>query len=172
MSEIDLESQVASADEGLSSEKLVHVSEAIRYRKRAQSAEKRVSELEQQLQVGNRKTEQLAEQLSEIKLDGDLVAKLTAAGVNDMEAAILMAKARMDSSGEEVGTDSVIEQLRKDKEHLFEERTTGAVAVKTAGVRDKKPGGQRVLERTAQKAAASGSRADVQEYLRVRRQFV
>ena len=40
MSEIDFESQVSSEDEGASSEKLVPVGEAIRYRKRAQRRKK------------------------------------------------------------------------------------------------------------------------------------
>ena len=42
MSEVDFESQVASEDEVGSGEKLVSVREAIRYRKRAQSAENAV----------------------------------------------------------------------------------------------------------------------------------
>jgi len=45
MEGFDLESQVSSDGEGVNSDKLVPVSEAIRYRKRAQIAEKKAAEL-------------------------------------------------------------------------------------------------------------------------------
>ena len=49
MSEVDFESQVSSGDEGAGGERLVPVGEAIRYRKRAQSAEQEAVTLQQQL---------------------------------------------------------------------------------------------------------------------------
>lgn len=170
MSEVDFESQVSSEDEGLSSEKLVPVGEAIRYRKRAQGAEKQIGALEQELKTSREKNEQLAGELDEMKLEQKLVASLTAAGVSDLEAAVLIARARMKGSGGDV--DSVVEQLRKEKSYLFDGLETRAVASKTAGIKERKSGGQSVLERAAKRAATSGNRADVQEYMKVRRQFV
>lgn len=170
MSEVDLESQVSSGDEGTGGERLVPVGEAIRYRKRAQSAEQEAATLQQQLETSLEKNEQLAGELSEVKLERGLIASLVAAGARDLETAVLLAKARMEGADGDV--DSVIEQLRKEKSYLFEEAGTGAVIAKTAGVKERKPGGQSVLERAAKRAASSGSRADMQEYLRVRRQFV
>ena len=170
MSEIDLESQALSEDEGLNNDKLVPVSEAIRYRKRAQSAEKDVSSLEQQLAESRDKNKQLTIQLSGIKITQELEAKLTAAGVNDLETAVLMAKARMDTKDGNI--DLVVQQLRQEKDYLFESLEPGPVATKTAGLREKKSCGREVLERTAKMAARSGSRADVQEYLKVRRKFI
>jgi hypothetical protein len=43
---------------------------------------------------------------------------------------------------------------------------------KTAGVKERRPSGASTLERAAKRAATSASRADMQEYMRVRRQFV
>ncbi len=170
MSEVDFESQVSSGDEAAGAERLVPVVEAIRYRKRAQNAESRVAELEGQLKASQARGEQLAGELNETRLERKLLSSLTAAGARDLEAAVLLAKARMKGSDGDV--DSVVDQLRDQKSYLFDDAEAGAAASKTAGVKERKPGGQSVLERAAKRAATSGSRADVQEYLRVRRQFV
>ena len=170
MSEVDLESQVSSGDEGAGGERLVPVGEAIRYRKRAQSAEQEAATLQQQLEASEEKSMQLTRELDEAKHERKLIASLVAAGVKDLEAAVLLAKIRMkDSDGD---TDAVVEKLRKEKDYLFEGIETGAVAAKTAGVKERKPIGQGVLEKAARTAARSGSRADMQEFMRVRRQYV
>lgn len=170
MAEIDLDNQVTSEDEGLGSEKLVPVSEAIRYRKRAQSAEKMISSLEERLEEVLNQNKQLAEQLNGKELEQELLRKLTAAGAGDLETAVLLVKSRLKESGDGQ-VDSVIEQLKKEKGFLFSEIRPGA-ASKTAGVKAESSIGQRGLERAAKKAAASGNRVDLQEYLKVRRQFV
>ncbi|MCK5174149.1 MAG: hypothetical protein KAR47_12215 [Planctomycetes bacterium] len=170
MSEIDLESQDSSEDEGLGPEKLVPLHEAVRYRKRAQSAEKEAAAAKQQLQESVSGSEVLAEQLDEMKVDRKLSEMLTEAGVCDLEAAVLLARARLkDCEGGDV--ESVVERLRKEKRYLFVERDEVAVGVgmKTSGVKDGRSGGRRVLEGAATKAAVSGSRNDVHEYMRARR---
>jgi hypothetical protein len=170
MSEVDFESQVSSEDEGQGSEKFVPVGEAIRYRRRAQSAEKQIGALEQELKMSRQKNEQLAGDLDEMKLAQKLLSSLTAAGASDLEGAVLIAKGRMKASDGDI--DSVVGQLRKEKGYLFESTQAEAVASKTAGAKERKPGGRGVLEGAAKRAATSGSRADVAEYMRVRRQFV
>ena len=170
MSEVDLESQDSSEDEGLGPEKLVPLHEAVRYRKRAQSAEKEAAAAKQQLQESVSGSEVLAEQLDEMKVDRKLSEMLTEAGVCDLEAAVLLARARLkDCEGGDV--ESVVERLRKEKRYLFVERDEVAVGVgmKTSGVKDGRSGGRRVLEGAATKAAVSGSRNDVHEYMRTRR---
>ena len=173
MSEVDLESQDSSEDEGLGPEKLVPLHEAVRYRKRAQSAEKEAAAAKQQLQESVSGSEVLAEQLDEMKVDRKLSEMLTEAGVCDLEAAVLLARARLkDCEGVEGGdVESVVERLRKEKRYLFVERDEVAVGVgmKTSGVKDGRSGGRRVLEGAATKAAVSGSRNDVHEYMRTRR---
>ena len=170
MSEVDLESQVSSGDEGAGGERLVPVGEAIRYRKRAQGAEQEAATLQQQLEASEEKSKQLTRELDEAKHERELIASLVAAGARDLEAAVLLAKARMNGADSDV--DSAIKQLRKEKSYLFEEAETGAVITKTASVKERKPGGQSVLKRAAKRAASSASRADMLEYMRVRRQFV
>ena len=171
MAEIDLDNQVTSEDEDLGSEKLVPVSEAIRYRRRAQSAEKRMSGLEQQLHETMERNKQLTEQLSGKELQQELIRKLMHAGVNDLETAVLVTKSRIEES-EDAQVDSVIEQLRKEKSYLFSGVSSGTAASKTAGVKAVSPSGRSGLERAAKKAAESGNRIDLQEYLKIRRQFV
>ena len=144
--------------------------EAVRYRRRAQSAEKEAAAAKQQLQESVSGSEVLAEQLDEMKVDRKLSEMLTEAGVCDLEAAVLLARARLkDCEGGDV--ESVVERLRKEKRYLFVERDEVAVGVgmKTSGVKDGRSGGRRVLEGAATKAAVSGSRNDVHEYMRARR---
>jgi len=67
----------------------------------------------------------------------------------------------------------VIEDLKKEKEYLFAaQRSSGATAKRTAAVKDRVTNKQAILERAARRAATTGSRADLQEYLRARRNFV
>lgn len=122
--------QSTVSDEGpetVQAEKLVPVGEAIRYRKRAQAAEKELSELKQT-------HEQQADELSVLK---EKVQQL-------------------EEAAEQSAADSV-----KDTHH------------KTQGVKESRTGGARtLLQNAARQAADTGSRADVQEYLRLRRNFV
>ena len=170
MSEMDVERQDLSGDEAVSGEKLVPVSEAIRYRKRAQVAESQAADLQKQLDESFSENLMLSDKLAGVEVEHQLIEKLSAAGACDLEAAIVLAKSRMNDA-EDADVDAVVEQLRSEKVYLFE-ASEEAVVSRTSGVKEKQPSGRRVLEGAAKRAAASGSRADVQEYLRVRRQFV
>ena len=170
MSEVDFESHELSGDEAGAGDKLVPVSEAIRYRKRAQNAEKQAVELEQQLRVSEVKNEHLAGELDSMKTERELVSRLTAAGVVDLEAAVLVAKSRM--VGQDGDVDSVIEQMKNEKRYLFGVTDVEQGASMTAGARERAGSGRKVLESAAKRAALSGSRSDVQEYLKVRRQYI
>jgi len=151
--------------------KLAPLSESIRFRKRAKSAEKRIEDLAEQLAEAKAETKTTAEQLRLVQVEQKLAHKLTAAGAVDLETARLIAKARMEGETE-ADMDSVIKQLRKEKQYLF--ATTGgtAAAKRTAGAKERIEGNQTVLERAAKRAATTGSRTDLQEYLKLRRNFV
>ena len=151
--------------------KLVPVAESIRYRKRAQSAEKKIEALTKQLAQANAQTAQMSEQLSDIQTEQGLMRQLAAAGVVDLETAVLIAKARMQDQSEADVT-SVIEQLKKEKQYLFGETGGAVTAKKTAGARDRVTNNQTILERAAKKAATTGNRADLHEYLKLRRNFL
>ncbi|MBW8038517.1 MAG: hypothetical protein FVQ85_00795 [Planctomycetes bacterium] len=151
--------------------RLVPVSESIRYRKRAQSAEKKIEALADQLAEAKAEAKKAAEQLSGIEVEQKLIRKLAAARPVDLETAVLIAKAKIEGETE-ADMDSVIEQLKKEKQYLFAVTSGVVTAKKTAGVRERAEGSQTFLERAARKAATTGSRTDLQEYLKLRRNFV
>ena len=131
MSEQDLETQDIEElpeDEPVVEEKLVPVSESIRYRKRAQAAEKELSELKESHDEQNVQLAQLKEQVESLQ-------------------------------------DAVKESLAAATENDNGQKTQGVKETRTGGARS-------MLQNAAKRAADSGSRSDVQEYLRLRRAYV
>lgn len=178
MSQIDTEENVLSATEAehINTEsdnlKLVPVAESIRYRKRAQSAEKKAETLAEQLAKAKSEAKKMAEQLSNVRFEQELTRKLAAAGTVDIETAVLLAKARIKDEAE-VDLESVVEQLKREKQYLFAGNSDGTLTAKrTAGVKDRMQNSQTILGRAAKKAATTGNRTDLQEYLRLRRNFI
>jgi len=153
------------------STKLVPVAESIRYRKRAQSAEKKIEELTEQLAQAKTQTAELSDQLSNIQTEQKLTRQLAAAGAVDLETAVLIARVRLQDKSDADVTD-VIEQLKKEKQFLFAAGSSGPVPTKTAGARDRVTNSQTLLEKAAKKAATTGSRTDLHEYLKLRRNFI
>ena len=80
--------------------KLVPVAESIRYRKRAQSAEKKIEALTEQLAEAKSRVAEMSEHLGNIQTEQKLTRKLAAAGAVDLETAILIAKARVEDQTE------------------------------------------------------------------------
>ena len=157
--------QSATADK---EEKLVPISESIRYRRRARSAERKAAALEEEVAQTKSQNERLSEKVSRIEMESELVAKLISAGASDLEAAVSVAKSRMEGR-EDSDVDEVIEQLRREKEHLFAGAGSHLSPLKTSGARQKNLSGQSVIERAARRAAKSGHRGDLLEYLKLRR---
>ena len=151
--------------------RLVPVAESIRYRKRAQSAEKKIEALTEQLAQAKSQTTELSTQLSDIQTEQKLMRQLAAAGAVDLETAVLIARARMQDKNDADVT-GVIEQLKKEKQYLFASNNHGAAPTKTAGARDRVTNSQTLLERAAKKAATTGNRTDLHEYLKLRRNFL
>jgi ABC-type uncharacterized transport system involved in gliding motility auxiliary subunit len=155
--------------------KRVPVTEAIRYRKRAQSAEKQAETLAEQLAQAKSEVSEMTEQLKSVEIEQELIRKLAAAGTVDLETAVLVAKARIEGRTE-ADLDGVIEQLREEKQYLFGGQKSIPMASKrTAPAKDMTMAGaesQTVLTKAAKKAATTGSRTDLQEYLKLRRNFV
>jgi hypothetical protein len=147
------------------------VAESIRYRRRAQSAEKKLEILTEQLAQAQTQTVQLSEQLSNVQAEEKLIRQLAAAGAVDLEAAVLIARARLQDQAE-ADVSGVIEQLKKEKQYLFGGAGSSMTPTKTAGSRDRLTGNETILERAAKRAATTGSRADLHEYLRLRRNFL
>jgi hypothetical protein len=153
------------------STKLVPVAESIRYRKRAQSAEKKIEELTEQLVQAKTQTAELSEQLSNIQTEQTLRRQLAAAGAVDLETTILIARARLQDK-DDADVTGVIEQLKKEKQFLFNAGSPGVSPTKTAGARDRVINSQTLLEKAAKKATTTGNRTDLHEYLKLRRNFL
>ena len=153
--------------------KLVPVTESIRYRKRAQSAEKKVEVLAEQLARAKSDVAALGEQLNDIQIEQKLMQKLAIEGAVDIDTGVLIAKSRMKGKTD-ADLNEVIERLKEEKQYLFGDSSDkGRIKPKkTAGARDRVQNSQVILERAAKKAAVTGNRADLQEYLRMRRSFV
>jgi hypothetical protein len=178
MSPIDADEEILSEDTAghtngeVDNLKLVPVAESIRYRKRAQSAERKIEILAEQLREAKSEAKKMAEQLSSIEVEQKLTSKLAAAGTVDLETAVLIAKARIEG-GDDADLDGVIGQLKREKQYLFADKSDGAVTLrKTAGIKDRMQNSQTILERAARKAATTGNRTDLQEYLKLRRNFI
>jgi len=169
MSEQELEQGTVSEDTS-NEDKLVPVTEAIRYRKRAQAAEKELTEMKAERDLLQNEKQAISKQLGEIRQEQQIRELLTAAGTTDLETASLLVKDRL-ASAEGQDAQAVIEQLQKEKSFLFSSRPSSSGPSRTAGVRQR-PDSSAVLQDAAKKAARSGNCVDVQEYLRVRRQFV
>jgi hypothetical protein len=152
--------------------KLVPVSESIRYRKRAQSAEKQNEQLLEQLEQSRSQARDLSERINEMETERKLTSKLAQAGAIDVEAAVLLAKARL-GSGQGEDIDGVVDGLCKEKGYLFgSAQVISSGSQKTSGVRDKRAGAEALLSRAAKRAAQSGDRIDIAEYMKLRRNFL
>ncbi len=126
--------------EGSGTEKMASVVEAIRYRRRAQAAEKELTALKEQYEKQGKELAEVRE-----KAEGG------------------------EKKGEHTGS-----PLRQG-ESLAGEHTGSPLreTVKTQGARELRGGSLRgLMERAAVRAAQSGRRTDLQEYLRARRAFV
>jgi hypothetical protein len=149
-------------------EKFVPVAEAIRYRKRAQAAEKELTEAQRKLgEIETRKT-QLEQQLSQTQKEQTLKEKLFAAGAADADTALLIVKDRL-AQDEKADADKVIEQLRRDKPYLFETLSGTIAFSRTRGTKDKLAATQQGLKNAAAKAAQTAGRTELMEYMKTRR---
>ena len=176
MSQNDIEGNILSetkaGQDDIENSKLVPVAESIRYRKRAQSAEKKVESLSEQLAQAKSQISEMAEELGNIQVERKLMRKLATAGAVDLEAAVLIARGRIEGEAD-ADLDGVIEQLKKEKHYLFgSNKDVVASTERTAGAKNCLESNQSILERAARKAAATGNRTDLQEYLKMRRSFV
>jgi len=150
-----------------------------------QSDEKNADDPAAQLAQANERIAQMSRDLDELQVEQKLTHKLAAAGAVDLETAVLVAKARLAdrvsahtttegergrSPYEEV--DGCVAQLRKEKAYLFGGPTQTAGSRRTVPAKDRIAAGQAALEQAAQKAARTGSRADLHHYLKLRRNLL
>ena len=168
------EKEVLSEDEVVGDDRMVPVGESIRYRKRAQSAEKQLADVREQLGETKVENEKLSKRINGFEVERSLSTELIKAGIGDVEAGVILARAELEKDGE-ADVAGVVLKLKNEKSYLFGNGNDGnsdiSSSVKTSGVKQKVSGSRVVIERYAKRAAESGSRADMMEYLRVRRKF-
>lgn len=167
--------EVMSEDKGTQEEtdnaKFVPVIESIRYHRRAQIAEKRIEELTGELEEARAEAGRLTEKLEATQKEQELMNKLAAEGTRDLEAAVLIAKSRL-AGGDKMDLAGVVEQLKSEKGYLFGEKKVTEGAIRTSPAKESRQGGAAGLERSARRAAGTGSRTDLQEYMRRRRSVI
>jgi anthranilate phosphoribosyltransferase len=137
-----------------------------------EDSQKIIQELTDQLAAAKSQAAELNAKLNEVTLEQQLFRRLSDAGVSDIESAMLLAKSRIKGSDEQE-LDKCIEQLHKEKSHLFAgSRSPVVFQRKTAGTRQQTPDADTILAQAAGKAAATGNRKDLQEYLKLRRNYL
>jgi hypothetical protein len=171
MIENAVESKASEEVSGSEDVKYVPVAESIRYRKRAQAAEGKLSELNEELAAERCEKDSLRSELETVRDEQELISKLSEAGAEDIEAAVLLAKKRL-SEDESGDIDGCIAELCREKGYLFKGRAAAKLSVKTAGARSREDGVVSSAARAAKQASVTGSRRDVQEYLRLRRKTI
>lgn len=167
------ETQIISAENEGDETKLVPVSESIKYRKRAQSAEKELAQLNEKLEQAMAENKNLNARLGNIEFEQKLTGHLKDAGIVDLETAVLLVEKRIEGKDENEIT-QIIDQLKEQKPFLFEQPQPSQVSrfsAKSAGVKPHNATGREHIERQGRQAARSGSRADMMKYLSARRQL-
>ncbi len=133
-------------------------------------SQKTIQELTDQLAAAKTQAAELNAKLSDVTLEQQLFRRLTEAGASDIESALLLAKSRLKDGGD---VDGCIRQLRREKSHLFASGgSAGVFPARTAGVRSRGDDAATVMAKAAGKAAATGNRKDLQEYLKIRRNYL
>lgn len=145
--------------------KRVPVGEAIRYRKRAQDAETRVSELASRLAEVEDVLDHTRDALESAERIRRLDAALISSGAVDLDAARLITEASLNGD-EGVDIEAAVVELRRTKPFLF--RTRRPRAGSAMGGRPLQAGSG--LEDAAREAAQSGDRGALLRYLRARRE--
>ena len=162
----------------------VPIAEAIKHRRRAQQAEGQLRQVEQKLQETQTQLEQRLEQLASAEAQRDELQHqleqanlrasaermLLAAGVADVETAMTLLEKRTgfseDLDAARLG--QAIERLVQDKPFLVS--PVSGLPGKTASARLPSGGPASRLAQAATRAAQTGTRRAVSDYLRLRRQ--
>jgi vacuolar-type H+-ATPase subunit I/STV1 len=146
-------------------DRLVPVSEAIRYRKRAQQAEQQLAALQSRLDATREQYEQAEQALTTLERKQRIDALLTEADAIDLDAARLLTEVAVQSMDEPDVAEAVAD-LRRHKPFLFhaEPDTPGGLALAPRDLGEEDP-----LAQAAELAQHSGDRRDLLRYLRLRR---
>lgn len=146
-------------------DKLVPVGEAIRYRKRAQTAEQQLERLNEELRGLSAKLNEANQTITGLERRQQTDALLTDADAIDLEAARLLTEQAV-LMMDEPDIKLAVEDLKRHKPYLFRHRHDTDHSAMAPAVQ---PTGHDPAEQAAQNAARTGDRRDLLRYLRLRR---
>jgi hypothetical protein len=161
-------SEPAAEDTG-GGEKLVPVSEARRYRKRAQAAESILADLRSELDTKDTTLEQQRQTIADLERSRTIDELLVEAGAIDMESTRLLTELALDEM-DEPSIEQAVEDLRRRKPFLFRRRgraldPSGAMSPRAAEDASMSAS----VHEAAAEASVTGRRQDLMRYLRLRR---
>jgi len=158
----------SSAPVSVSGERMVPVSEAKRYRKRAQAAETMIDELKQQLAANEAQIRSSESLLAAMQRRLEIDDLLIECGSLDMESARALVEQSL-ADREHETAEAAVNELQRRKPALFRgSRCTHAAAQAARNVNGQSLR-QESLLRAAVNAGETGQRHDVMQYLRLRR---
>lgn len=143
--------------------RLVPVTEAIRYRKRAQAAEQELSELQTQLKAQEVRLNEANEAIERLERRQRIDALLTESESVDLAVARLLTEQAV-SEMDEPDVDLAVKDLRRHKPYLFRQQSYGSPAMAAHPTDTADP-----AEQAAERAINSGNRRDLLDYLKLRR---
>jgi len=167
-------SSTGTAEPRVEEVKLVPVVEAIRYRKRAQAAEKRVDELQVKLSEVESHLHETKRQIDDARRDREVRHALIDAGALDVETARLLVENVLgEGTDEDVerGIGEVVRMVRERKPFLFrsEQALSSEGAVMGGHLRPQQIRRATPIHHAASEARQSGRRQDLLRYMRLRR---
>lgn len=145
-------------------ERMVRVTEAIRYRRRAQVAEKQLEALASKLREAEEKLKHSREEMGRLERRQKVDRLLAESEAIDLEAARLLTEAAVEGM-EEPDVEAAVADLKRHKPYLFRQRGPLRLAM---GARTL-TGSQERADEVAEEARMSGNRRDLLRYLRLRR---
>ena len=146
-------------------DRLIPVTEAIRYRKRAQAAEQQIGLLQSQLSETQTALSQTRQTIAQLERRQKIDALLADADAVDFEVARLLTEAAVEVM-DQPDVALAIADLKRGKPYLFRQRSGGMTQAMSARPRDSH---SHSTHEAAQAAATSGDRRDLLHYLRLRR---
>lgn len=149
-------------------DRLVPVSEAKKYRKRAQAAEKILEDLKLELTEKNQRLQENEQLINEMVYRQQIDELLVDSQTIDLDATRLLTEMAL-TEMEEPDIEQAVADLRNRKPLLFRATQTVAASLGPKG-QTLEPQQPRSIEQAATEAHSTGSRTSLMRYLRLRRQ--
>ncbi|MEJ5260015.1 MAG: hypothetical protein WHS88_07495 [Anaerohalosphaeraceae bacterium] len=144
------------------------IPEAVLIRRQVQAAEKELAQIRAERDRLDAENHTLRKTLDRIQTDRQLDEAVRAAGAIDGETVCLLIRQQL-AENDKADIPALLERLRREKSWLFE--TDGSARPKRSAGQRVLPDRTAALQQAAGKAERTGRLNDVQEYLRIRRQF-